>query len=474
MPSLQGACFRHRACHFIHAPNFFMKFPILFLMLMAAALCTSCALSPSTANRAGSAVPQPTAAQNIPSWRSAEELVDNVPEPVSTPDSNLQGFNEQVNATRLARCTRSAAVGGDDALLRELVTELYGDDVDPGTAAAVLISANCGTPQAIVRELVAQGGDKVVLPVVDSATAMQGPTSADAMEQAAADGLALWRRTTGLEPTRMSSSLAGSNQSYSMLYFPLGRHGEGMERTSNTAKETAATAPDYGIYTFVLFGDVTDERESINVDTYRELLRVIETYVLAAESTAGDPSTSTNTRAHGFLLPVHVEGNGANLWERTGPELSAGMRGEFAAYLRAGGQLELAQRLNQASGPFLVSSLEPQLVPSDPRAPRLLVDLSKIGAEYMYSVVDAYDRPIPSRQVGSVEGLAAIRARLIDMFPDPTIDAAAAAPPPGGWVYLFGPGQSAQAVPTAAVPVGLRWAAAIELEDRDASAAILY
>jgi hypothetical protein len=79
------------------------------------------------------------------------------------------------------------------------------------------------------------------------------------------------------------------------------------------------------------------------------------------------------------------------------------MRRDFAAYLRAGGQIALAQRLDRGAGPFLVSSLEPRLVPADAWRPRMFVDLSEIGPEYMYSVVDAYDRPIPAEQVGRVE-----------------------------------------------------------------------
>ncbi len=426
-----------------------MYLPVPGLLLIIVALIAGCAPLPPAAPGASSQAA--TTAQSPPSWRSADELVDfgSQTPPVAASDLDLRLDGSDALRMRLAgRCARSAtgSAAGDlgDAFVRELVADLYAGGVDPGVASEAMISAGCGEADVIVRELVAQGGDTAALPVVDRAVAAQGPAAFDAMEQAAAEGLRRWRRATGLEAARISAPLAGADLSYSMIYFPFGGRGDPVERFSSPAQVFGSASPVYGIYTFILHGDLDADTAPANIDIYRELLRVIETYVLASEGGNSGGNGDAGRQAHGFLVPVHAQRSGATLLERTGPELSAGMRGDFAAYLRAGGQLELAQRLNRAAGPFLVSSLEPRLVPADPRVPRMLVDLSDIGPEYMYSVVDAYDRPIPADQVGSVESLAAIRARLIDMFPDTAIDASATPPPAGGWVYLFGRRQDAK------------------------------
>ena len=428
------------------------------LLLIAAALLAGCApLSPTGSPTASPASPRtPTAEPGSPSWRSADDLVDagSRSPVVPSPDSDYRLDGSDTLAPRLAaRCAEEGATGGsEDAFIRELVADLYADGVDPGVASEAMIRSRCGEAQRIVAELIAQGGDTAVSPVVERAAAAQGAVSVDALEQAAQDGLRRWSRATGIETARMSAPLAGADQSYAMIYFPLGGRGDPVGPSSSLAGLFGSGLPGYGIYTFILFGDLGAGVEPANIDTYSELLRVIETYVLAADG--GGSVGGANRQAHSFLVPVHAERSGASLLERTGPELSAGMRGDFAAYLRAGGQDDLAQRLDRGSGPFLVSSLEPRLVPAtaDPQAPRMLVDLSEIGPEYMYSVVDAYDRPIPVEQVGRVESLAEIRARLIDMFPDAVIDASAAAPPAGGWVYLFGRRQDAKVLPPVSKP----------------------
>ncbi|MGB5831246.1 MAG: hypothetical protein WBG92_04555 [Thiohalocapsa sp.] len=377
------------------------------------------------------------------SWRSAGELVD---ADSQLPTVSGQGLDDDrldasefLRSGLVVRCANVAEVGAGDGFVRELVSDLYADGVDPGTATDALVMAGCGGPDVIVRELVAQGGDTAVLPVVDRAIALQGPASSGRAEKAAAQGLRRWRRATGLDAAHVSGPLVGSSLSTAMIYFTLGGDGDPVQRSSSLAQRLGTAAPGYGIYTYVLYGADAGGAEPANIDTYLELLRVIETYVLAAVGEIVGP----DRQAHSFLVPVHADRRGATLLERTGPELSARMRADFSAYLRAGGQLELAQRFSQGTGPFLVSSLEPRLVPADQRASRMLVDLGDIGPEYMYSVVDAYDRLIPSEQVGRVDSLAAIRTRLIEMFPDRAIDAAAAPPPAGGWVFLFGRPQRA-------------------------------
>lgn len=55
-------------------------------------------------------------------------------------------------------------------------------------------------------------------------------------------------------------------------------------------------------------------------------------------------------------------------------------------------------------------------MPTSRVSPRLIVDLSTIGPEYMYAVVDAFDQPIPSDRSGRPESLTPIRDRLLGLF----------------------------------------------------------
>jgi|AACY02.2.fsa_nt_gi hypothetical protein len=142
--------------------------------------------------------------------------------------------------------------------------------------------------------------------------------------------------------------------------------------------------------------------------------------------------------AHTFLVPVRAGRPASPLDERTSPELSALLRRILGQYLRRAGEPAVAARLATAPGPFLVSSLEPRLVPRGADHVRMLVDLSRVGREHMYSVVDAYDRAIPPDVAGRVDSLRAVRSRLVDMVPDPAIDAAAARRPAAGdWVFML-------------------------------------
>ena len=102
--------------------------------------------------------------------------------------------------------------------------------------------------------------------------------------------------------------------------------------------------------------------------------------------------------------------------EQADPVLSASMRDALAKYFDQTSRPSLAIRLRKHSGPFLVSSLEPRLVPGNTKAPRLLTDLSDVGPEYMYAVVDAYDRRISDDGAGSAASFEPIRKRLVELF----------------------------------------------------------
>ncbi|MEA1052624.1 hypothetical protein U5801_22845 [Lamprobacter modestohalophilus] len=247
---------------------------------------------------------------------------------------------------------------------------------------------------------------------------------------------------------------------YAMAYLPSSSNVE-TERANSLAELYADARPGYDLYTFVLGGPVGPQ-PGTEAAAYDELLRVIETYVL------GNPAESGAARGqHGFLVQVDplLDGqfdaglssgvgseaeqasdagsSAASLAERARPGLSLQMQVALARQLRVFGHVELADRLESSSGPFLVSSLRPALIPMSAQEPLLIVDLHNLGPEYMYSLIDAYDRPIPSELRGRPESLSAIGHRVQGMFPNRRLDAGAEPPPSGTWIWLIGePGQN--------------------------------
>jgi hypothetical protein len=384
-----------------------------------------------------------------PRWRSAEELVTPLPAPQLAGPEGLPSLGEGIAAVPegdaalrqevAERCANRPASVTEESLLRGIVADLDADGVDPGLAVDALIIGRCGDLADIVTEVVARGGESAALPAMERAIALTGGASALIVERAAAEGLL----RTGRERVTLQDlgppALAGAGSEYAMLYFPLGGDAAAEDGAMSLAQLFGNAEPGYGIYTYIL-GGVEDPRGDADVAdgkrlaTYRELLRVIETYVLGA----GPDGARPDPGAHTFLVPVHAGREGAALLERTGPELSAAMRRELGSYLRRGGQLDLANRLAGSPGPFLVSSLEPRLVPGNPQAARMIVDLSRIGPEYMYSVVDAYDRQIRPEDAGRLESLLAVSGRLMELFPDAT--AGGSAPPHDDWVFMLGGG----------------------------------
>lgn len=227
---------------------------------------------------------------------------------------------------------------------------------------------------------------------------------------------------------------------YAMAYVP-SSSGVETERANSLAQLYADARPGYALYTFVL-GGPAGPRSEAEVAAYHELLRVIETYVL------GEPGASaTGPDGHGFLVQVDPamgsEPNGAELAQRAQPGLSLQMQAALARQLRVFGHIELADRLEQSTGPFLVTSLRPALIPMSEQVPLLIIDLHDLGPEYMYSLIDAYDRPIPGDLRGQPESLAAIGRRVQGMFPNRRLDSGAKPPPSGAWIWLVGePGRS--------------------------------
>lgn len=290
----------------------------------------------------------------------------------------------------------------------------------------------------------------------------ESDTGLNAADDSAADLLAY--EVTGLERADsatqqrsfpIDSAAFDAGVLYAMAYLP-SASGVETERANGLAELYADARPGYDLYTFILGGPIGQALDA-EAASYQELLRVIDTYVL------GDTGDSdTGSGQHGFLIQVDpqtgvgvsgIAGDArqsanagledASLAQRVRPELSLQMQFALARQLRMFGQVELADRLEQSNGPFLVTSLRPALIPVSEHVPLLIVDLQDLGPEYMYSLVDAYDRPIPGDSIGRPESLLAIGRRVQRMFPDHRLDRGAEPPPAATWIWLIGaPGQT--------------------------------
>jgi hypothetical protein len=396
------------------------------------------------------AAPGDAAAPPTPQWRTTGEAVGSN-SPVQSPVPAGPAFTPfsptQPNLGReVALICGSARINKPRDHLSSLVTDLYLSNVDPALSTEALLQGDCGTVADIVRELVAQGGNEVVSAVVSRALFLSGPRAEGTIRAAAASGL---DRDLVSPMPRSEPTLEPAPLSYSMAYFPSRGAESGIETATVIDTLYRHATPGYGVYTFVLPGGGFDPKREADRARFAELLRVIETYVLAGEQGVHGP----RAEAHAFLIAIRPDRKGAKLSEQMAPELAAAMRSDLIQYLRRHGQTALAARLEVLPGPFLISSLEPRLIPTNELAPRLVTDLSQIGPEYLYAVIDAYDRSLVPEQQGRPEALGGIRERLLALFsrkadeeePSPAIKDA--------WVFrLGGPAAAKTGGQTAAAP----------------------
>ncbi|TVQ88447.1 MAG: hypothetical protein EA400_09000 [Chromatiaceae bacterium] len=251
-----------------------------------------------------------------------------------------------------------------------------------------------------------------------------------------------WESTVGLTQPAPVTTRIGPRAA--MRYFPTAATDPAVREASDPQALAGEAEPGYALYTFILVGAPAAAADNI---TSRELLRVIETYVLAAVGSIGPDAGLPRAQTHAFLVPVRPERSGADLLEQADPALAAPLRAALVRHLQVQGHTGLASRLEQAAGPFLITAADPALIPADWRAPRLVVDLSDIGPEYMYAVVDVYDRPVAAELAGTPDGLLPVQQRLLGLFPesaglaaaaDVPLAAVVAAPAAADWVFLVG------------------------------------
>ena len=451
-------------------------FSLVFAFLCVAALLGGCAVigkrgagvkpGPAAAAERPAATAQPAAPTSgpapapgdaavppTPQWRTTGEALGLNPpaqqpvpvgqgQPVFTPFSPTQpDLGREV-----ALICGSARLGKQHDHLPTLITDLYLSNVDPALATEALLQGDCGTLAEVVRELVAQGGNEVVAAVVNRALFLSGPRAEGTIRAAASSGL---NRDLVSPMQRSEPALESASLAYSMAYFPSRGAESGIETATVIDTLYSNATPGYGVYTFVLPGGGFDPAREGDRARLAELLRVIETYVLAGEQGAKGP----RAEAHAFLIAIRPDRKGARLSEQAAPELAAAMRADLIQHLKRRGQAALAARLETQPGPFLVSSLEPRLLPTNELAPRLVTDLSQIGPEYLYAVVDAYDRSLVPEQQGRPEALGGIRERLLALF-SRKADAEELSPSiKDAWVFRLGGPTPAQAgAQTAAAP----------------------
>lgn len=320
--------------------------------------------------------------------------------PVPSPLSGAERFSHDPLILRHQLAARCAAARDyrESAPLARIVAELYLSAVDPGHATEALILSDCGALGAVVGELVAQGGYGVVAPVSSRASLLGGAGAQGVIEAAVAAGLDRIQAT----PDAPAPGPGAAGTTYAMAHFSSRAGAAALAGADALNTLYAHGTPGFGLYTFILLGPGSGPDVPAGKSRSRELLRVIETYV------PGDETLGPGPEDHVFLVAVHPERLDLPLSEQTGPELSDPMRRQLVLALRRAGYGPLARRLERRPGPFLISSPEPRLLPEGSGSPRLVVDLSSVGSEFVYAVVDAFDRRVPPGA-----GVEALRERLL-------------------------------------------------------------
>lgn len=343
---------------------------------------------------------------------------------------------EILRAEVASECLSTSAMKQRNAL-GNLVTALYLSMIDPGEGTDALILGNCASVEEIVRAMVTAGGEKALPDVVTRARAASPPGARRKIETAAAIGLTRQAELNGdgTGPTRLA-------RDYAMAYFPSAGPVVRVDAEARPEPLYRRATPDYGLYTFVMIGPRFEGLAPGDQARSRELFRLVEMYG-GAKGDANAPQVPQET--HVFLIPVDSELGQSPLFNQVAVNLSDRMRVDLIKDLRAQGQGDLAGRLDKGSGPFLVSGVQPTLVPEGQTSFRLLADLSGIGIEHLYDVVDAFDRQLSPEVAGRPESLTEIRDRLNDI-PQPGVGAVGAG---RSWVFLIGgggdPGASAPA-----------------------------
>ncbi|NCA69582.1 MAG: hypothetical protein EOM91_05635 [Sphingobacteriia bacterium] len=347
---------------------------------------------------------------------------------------------ELMRAEVAAECRAVRAMGLTDGL-SPLVVTLYLSVADPAEATAALIGGDCAPVDEIVREMIAKGGPEVAPAVLAGARMSNPGGNRRALDVAAAQGLTRHAAARGLDvgPVRGTRHQA-------MAYHPSVAEAARVRRSEGQDQQLYRQAvPGFGVYTFVLIGADLEGFSVADHFRHRELFRLIETY---APGQGADP-IAPSPGMHVFLVPVDAELSVAPLSSQVSADLADRMRLALIAELNRRGQARVAERLARARGPFLVASLGPTLLSEALDRPLLIADLSALGAEHLYGVVDAFDRAIPPESSGTMASLSAIRERLQAVVPGGSDARAGAAAADEEWIFMVesAPEASAESPP---------------------------
>lgn len=299
-----------------------------------------------------------------------------------------------------AVCRHSEAVS-----LEALSADLSLSGVDAADATEALLRANCAPIEQIVTEMIARADDAAIDRILERALLLGGSGALARIERAAIAGLE--RRSELLDAGERGA--LRETLVYGLRYFPSNGAGRIQSAVAMNAL-LEQTLPGFGLYTFVLPGRGLRAPGEQGARRHAELLRLIETYASAGQE-------GEDERSHVFIVPVYANYSDLSLFEQTAPELAEFIRMRLGRVLRAQGHEELAQRLETGTGPFLLTSLEPHLLEQGADAARLLLDLSELGVESFYSLVDDYDRTIPGARAGRSSSLALLRERVLEDTP---------------------------------------------------------
>jgi hypothetical protein len=353
---------------------------------------------------------------------------------------------ELLRAEVSAEC-RSMGARRSVAAIGALVNDLYLSVVDPAEATEALIQGDCAPVPVIVHELVLRGGQRSIEPVVGRAIALSPPSQRAAIEAAAVDGLARHSELIGLGagPTRRAREAA-------MAYFPSAGPASRVESASASDRLYRAATPGYGLYTFVLVGGAVETLKDADQARHRELFRLVETYA----AVGGEEGEAPHPDAHVFLIPVDAELEGAPLFNQVSSDLSDRMRLRLIEELRSRGLTALAGRLETGAGPFLIAGIQPDLLSGGAGSPQLIADLTGMGVEHIYAVVDGFDREIAPDLIGRPESIAALHDRLLTLVPGSQIRPDESLPPAANWLFIVQEGADpgpavAQEVPNPSV-----------------------
>jgi hypothetical protein len=179
---------------------------------------------------------------------------------------------------------------------------------------------------------------------------------------------------------------------------------------------------DYGLYTYVLFGETVNNPDDLDVETlerYQSLLNAIKTSTPTSQEAKEWKKELSNI----FYIPSvgAAEARFGNLF--TDHPLRTYNSSIAMSYLVGLSELlddpDLQQRITTNPGPFLISTLQPLSKLRGTSAVMLYVDLSGTNPGSMREIVSAYKSYVTTKTIDEVEEFSSLRLTLLDLVLNP-------------------------------------------------------